>query len=487
MSIRSLLLYLPSNIYMATSGVGGGGVRGRKRRSPNGLGGYDTILQKLVCPAVYQRETFMFLYDFYMCRASTSPTTSSVLRTLGLPSSNDHIAAHFMLDNTSTTEDSPPPAIPIEQLLEYRYEDERYETSMELEARLRSFPTCRIFHERLTSYRIMSYERTLQTITIVMEVAVDVLFRQCRLYLLQEKEDTTTAQCIGGILLTESLRLSYHDVGRMFVGAWRDYVMQSRFGRYPPREIILKVHREPVGINVVTYYRERLLIDQITNDDIVLDYYAFECEEIKKGTNLSRLTQSMQQLELGEHVNPRYVSIFRALYKRMIVEPLQFLHIQSEYTSAVIPAASSSTPPPSDGVGDDSSKRGRKRRDPERIRQMFAEEKRKRALWYRQQQQQYIEDQQRQEEEENQQMLDEILSSLQQTLSSSSSSTTSNTSTTPTTTTTTTSTMIGGGGCGRYRKHIENCLAEPPPPPKRRHRRTTKNTTMTMMLANIKL
>ena len=461
---------------MATRGGGGGvGVRGRKRRSPNGLGGYDTILQKLVCPAVYQKETFMFLYDFFMCRASTSPPTSP-MRTLCLPSSNDYIAAHFMLlDNATTTNDEspPPPAIPIEQLLEYRYEDDRYETSMELEARLRSFPTCRIIRERLTSYRIMSYERTLQTITIVMEVTVDVLFRQCRLYLLQEKEDKT-AQCRGGILLTESLRLSYHDVGRMFVGAWRDYVMQSRFGRYHPREISLKVLREPVGINVVTYYRERLGIDQVTNDNIVLDYYAFECEEIKKGTNLSRLTQSMQQLELGEHVNPRYVSIFRALYTRMIVEPLQFLRIQSEYTAAVLPASSEG------GVGDDSSsKRGRKRRDPDKIRQLFEEEKRKRALWYRQQQQQYIEDQQRQEEDENQQMLDDILSSLQQTLTSSSSS--SSTIATPSTTTTTTTT---GGGCGRYRKNIENCLSEPPPP---KRRRTTKNATMTMMLANIKL
>ena len=474
---------------MATTG---GGVRGRKRRSPNGLGGYDTILQKLVCPAVYQKETFMFLYDFYMCRA---------MRTVGLPSSNDHIAAHFMLDNTAittTTTDDSPPAIPIEQLLEYRYEDERYETSMELEARLRSFPTCRIIHERLTSYRIMSYERTLQTITIVMEVAVDVLFRQCRLYLLQEKTDTTAAQCSGGILLTESLRLSYHDVGRMFVGAWRDYVMQSRFGRYHPREIILNVHREPVGnTNVVTYYRERLGIDQIPNEDILLDYYAFEFEEIKKGTNLSRLTQSMQQLELGEHVNPRYVSIFRALYRRMILEPLQFLRIQSEYTAAVL-QASSLTSTSSEGLGgDDTSKRGRKRRDPDRIRQLFAEEKRKRALWYRQQQQQYIEDQQRQEEDENQQMLDDILSSLQQTLSSSSSSSvsppfsssssTTTTTTTTTTTVTSTTTMTTGGGCGRYRKNIENCLSEPPPPPKRRRRRTTKNTTMMMMLANIKV
>ena len=482
---------------MATCG-GGGGVRGRKRRSPNGLGGYDTILQKLVCPAVYQKETFMFLYDFFMCRASTSPSASAAtMRTLGLPSSNEYIAAHFMLPNNGT-EESPPPAIPIEQLLEYRYEDDRYETSMELEARLRSFPTCRIIHERLTSYRLMSYERTLQTITIVMEVAVDVLFRQCRLYLLQqEKEDNTAApRCMGGILLTESLRLSYHDVGRMFVGAWRDYVMQSRFGRCHPREISLQVLREPVGTNVVTYYRERLGIEQISNDDILLDYYAFQCEEIKKGTNLSRLTLSMQQLELGEHVNPRYVSIFRALYKRLILEPLQFLRIQSEYTSAVLP------PPPKSssasdglvgvGVDESSSKRGRKRRDPERIRQLFAEEKRKRALWYRQQQQQqYIEDQQRQENDENQQMLDEILSSLTETIeiSSSMSTTTTIPPSTSTTTTTTMMTTAGGGGCGRYRKNIENCLSEPPPtPPKRqRRRRTTKNTMMTMMLANIKL
>ena len=482
---------------MATcSGGGGGGVRGRKRRSPNGLGGYETILQKLVCPAVYQKETFMFLYDFFMCRASTSPSASAAtMRTLGLPSSNDYIAAHFMLPNNAT-EESPPPAIPIEQLLEYRYEDDRYETSMELEARLRSFPTCRIIHERLTSYRIMSYERTLQTITIVMEVAVDVLFRQCRLYLLQqEKEDNTAApRCMGGILLTESLRLSYHDVGRMFVGAWRDYVMQSRFGRCHPREISLKVLREPIGTNVVTYYRERLGIEQISNDDILLDYYAFQCEEIKKGTNLSRLTLSMQQLELGEHVNPRYVSIFRALYKRMILEPLQFLRIQSEYTSAVLPpplkSSSASDGLVGVGVDESSSKRGRKRRDPERIRQLFAEEKRKRALWYRQQQQQYIEDQQRQENDENQQMLDEILSSLTETIEISSSMSTTTTippSTNTTTTTTMTTTAGGGGGCGRYRKNIENCLSEPPPTPPKRRRRTTKNTMMTMMLANIKL
>ena len=338
----------------------------------------------------------MFLYDFFMCRASTSPPTS--VRPLQLPSSNDYIATHFTLlppssiTSTTTDDDATPPPIPIEQLTEYRYEDGRYETCMEVEARLRSFPNCRIIHERLTSYRIMSYERTLKTITIVMEVSVDVLFRQCRLYLLQEKDDKI-AQCVGGVLLTESMRLSYHDVGRMFVGAWRDYVMQSRYGRYHPHQIVLKLHREPVGINVVTYYKEKLGIQDIISDDVVLDYYAFQCEEIKKGTNLSRLTQSMHQLELGEHVNPRYVSVFRTLYKRMIVEPLQYLRLQNEYTSVVLP--SSSVEDSSNELSSSSSsKRGRKRRDPDKISQLFAEEKRKRALWYRQQQQQYIEEQQ---------------------------------------------------------------------------------------------
>ena len=468
---------------MATGG-GGGGVRGRKRRSPHGLGGHDTILQRLVCPAVYQKETFMFLYDFFMCRASTSPPTS--VRPLQLPSSNDYIATHFTLSPpsiTSTTDDdATPPAIPIEQLTEYRYEDGRYETCMEVEARLRSFPNCRIIHERLTSYRIMSYERTLKTITIVMEVAVDVLFRQCRLYLLQEKDDKM-AQCVVGVLLTESMRLSYHDVGRMFVGAWRDYVMQSRYGRYHPHQIVLKLHREPVGINVVTYYKERLGIQDIINDDVVLDYYAFECEEIKKGTNLSRLTQSMHQLELGEHVNPRYVSVFRDLYKRMIVEPLQYLRLQNEYTSAVLPVEDSSS------SNEVSSKRGRKRRDPDKISQLFAEEKRKRALWYRQQQQLYIEEQQRQEEEENQQMLDDILSSLQIPITTAvSSSSIVPASPSPPPPLPLVSSEGGGTGYGQYRKNIENCSPSPaaPPPKKRRHRRT-KNTTMAMMLANIKL
>ena len=127
---------------------------------------------------------------------------------------------------------------------------------------------------------------------------------------------------------------------------------------------------------MVSYYKERLGIDEIITDDVVLDYYAFECEEIKKGTNLSRLTQSMQQVELGEHVHPRYVSIFRTLYRQLIVEPLQFLRLQNEYTSAVLPT----TPAEESESLLLSSKRGRKRIDPDRTTQLFAEEKRKRAL-----------------------------------------------------------------------------------------------------------
>ena len=158
--------------------------------------------------------------------------------------------------------------------------------------------------------------------------------------------------------------------------------------------------------------------------------------------------------------------------KRMIVEPLQFLCLQTEYTSAVLPSS------PAEDRSSDSllvSKRGRKRRDPERISQMFAEEKRKRALWYRQQQHQYIQDQQRQEEEDNQRMLDDILSSLQIPITVSP----------PTVPPSPAPSSNREGGYGQYRKNIENCPFSPPPPRKRRRR--TKTNTMRMMLANIKL
>ena len=171
-------------------------------------------------------------------------------------------------------------------------------------------------------------------------------------------------------------------------------------------------------------------------------------------------------------MNPFCVSIFRTLYRRLIVELLQFLRLQHEYTSAVLPTSTVAEE-------SESSKRGRKRRDPDRIGQLFTEEKRKRALWYRQQQQQYLQQQQQQEEEENQ-MLDDILSSLQTTIDVSPS-----TATIPPSTHTSTG---AAGGYGQYRKNIENCCssatdASPSPPPttddsKPKRRRRTRDTTM---------
>ena len=56
--------------------------RGRKYHSGGGAHGglaggvgtscHDKLPQQLTCPAVYQKEKFMFLCDFFMCRARTS-------------------------------------------------------------------------------------------------------------------------------------------------------------------------------------------------------------------------------------------------------------------------------------------------------------------------------------------------------------------------------------------------------------------------------
>ena len=111
--------------------TGGDGVRGRKRHSPHGRGGMTQFCRDSSVQLCTRKKLLCF-YMTFLCRASTSPPTS--VHPLQLPSSNDHIAAHFMLliDTDSTTTD--PPAIPVEQLLEYQYEDGRCETCMELEA-----------------------------------------------------------------------------------------------------------------------------------------------------------------------------------------------------------------------------------------------------------------------------------------------------------------------------------------------------------------
>ena len=197
-------------------------------RAPTAVFTQDTILQRLTCPAKYQYETFMFLYDFFMCRASTSPLSqqeqqyqqrqqSSLLQ---LPSTNTYISNIISStsqtggnSNSTTTsdDDDDDVPIPVDELKEYQYEDHRYETSAELESKLRTFPRCRIIHEQLSVYPIMSYERTVRTITIVMEISVQILFRQCHLFLLQNRHHQHSnkggggggggSSCGGGVLM----------------------------------------------------------------------------------------------------------------------------------------------------------------------------------------------------------------------------------------------------------------------------------------------
>ena len=383
---------------------------GSSSRAPTAVFTQDTILQRLTCPAKYQYETFMFWYDFFMCRASTSPLQHQQQQSsssLQLPSSNTYISniissTSQATGGESTTDDEDVP-IPVDELKEYRYEDHRYETSAELESKLRTFPRCRIVHEQLSVYPIMSYERTVRTITIVMEISVQILFRQCHLFLLQNGHHQHSGNREGGnscgsvliALPPSSIRLSHRDVGRMFVEAWRNYVLQHKYGKSYPHTITLQCcHRHSGGsLDVIPYCKEQLDIHTFHTDEIILDYYSFEVDEIKKGTNLSRLTQSMKQLELGEHVNPTYVPLFSRLYNKIVVQSQRYLLLANEFTLTNQQQQQST-----EGGGEQQlqqqKKRGRKRRDPETIARLYEHETQLRSKWYDQHQQQQQQDQQ---------------------------------------------------------------------------------------------
>ena len=379
---------------------------GSSSRAPTAVFTQDTILQRLTCPAKYQYETFMFLYDFFMCRASTSPLQRQQQQSsssLQLPSTNTYISniiSSTFQTATSTTDDDEDVPIPVDELKEYRYEDHRYETSAELESKLRTFPRCRIVHEQLSVYPIMSYERTVRTITIVMEISVQILFRQCHLFLLQNghhqhsSSDRGGGNSCGSVLMAlppSSIRLSHRDVGRMFVEAWRNYVLQHKYGKSYPHTITLQCcHRHSGGsLDVIPYCKEQLDIHTFHTDEIILDYYSFEVDEIKKGTNLSRLTQSMKQLELGEHVNPTYVPLFSRLYNKIVVQSQRYLLLANEFTLTNQQQQQST-----EGGGGEQKKRGRKRRDPETIARLYEHETQLRSKWYDQQQQQQQSEQQ---------------------------------------------------------------------------------------------
>ena len=402
--------------------VGGGEGKKRGRKRPNSKsnststnGGtllegtsaftHDTILQRITCPARYQYETFIFLYDFFMCRASTSPLSHT--SSLQLPSTNTYISntmssmARVIGQKSNSNSDDDDMPIPVNELKEYRYEDHRYETSAELDSILRTFPRCRIIHEQLSVYHIMSYERTVRTITIVMKISVQILFRQFHLFLLQNKHHqhhhssgNNSNGNDGGVLMAlppSSIQLSHRDIGRMFVEVWRNYVLQYKYGGSYPKTIALTCCHHGGSIDVLTYCKEKLDIHTIHTDDIILDFYSFEVDEIKKGTNLSRLTQSMKQLELGKHVSPTYVLLFSTLYNKIVVQSQKYLQLANEFTMTNQQQQHQSSYD-NDQCGDSGQhqkKCGRKRRDPETIARLYEQETQLRSKWYEQQQQQH--------------------------------------------------------------------------------------------------
>ena len=229
-----------------------------------------TLLQKLVCPARYQYYLFTFLYDFFITKY------------------NDDVGGGYELPRTTRKMLSPGAidecregGIPLDELQEYEGE-----TDGDVEYRLKHFPLCRYVAEQVSSYRIMSYERTLRTITVILEINIDVLFRQCHLFLCT---DGRTRQLYTSP--STSLRLSSRDVGRIFVEAWRDYTMQCYYGNSYPKQLRMSLVSPSAyeEFNIVDYYRQYLNIECIVSDDMILDFYACESEDVKKGTNVSRL------------------------------------------------------------------------------------------------------------------------------------------------------------------------------------------------------
>ena len=254
----------------------------------------------------------------------------------------------------------------------------------------------------------MSYERTLRTITVILEINIDVLFRQCHLFLCTDgrTKQLYTSPCT-------SLRISNRDVGRIFVEARRDYTMQCYYGNSYPTQLRMSLVSPSAyeEFNIVDYYRKYLSIDCIVSDDMILDFYAFESEDVKKGTNVSRLINTLRQLEIGDHVYPGYVSIFRMMYTSYIEEPLKFLKLQYDYKTLVTASSAVVVTPRDDKTATTSAqqgkrRRGRKRRNPTKSIDDYGQEQIRRQMWY---EKQYTRQMQQQDVDI---MLDSILQSL---------------------------------------------------------------------------
>ena len=171
-------------------------------------------------------------------------------------------------------------AVLLGEIRNTRTEDDgtvRLETNKELIYRLGRFLLCRPVMEEIDSFLLMCHGRILKTITIIMEVNVDLLYRQCHMFLLQtERKDGGDGG--GGV---GSMKLSNEEVGRMFVEAWRDYVLHAYYRSTYPQHIVLC--RVPMMVpNLIDYYEREFAISRIKSEDVILDYYSFVCEEIKK-------------------------------------------------------------------------------------------------------------------------------------------------------------------------------------------------------------
>ena len=330
-----------------------------------------TLLQKLVCPARYQQYLFTFLYDFFITKYNYDAGGG-----YELPRTTRRVLSPGAIDECREG------GIPLDELREYVDE-----TDGDVEYRLKQFPLCRYVAEQVSSYKIMSYERTLRTIMVILEINIDVLYRQCHLFLCT---DGRTRQLYTSP--STSLWLSNRDVGRIFVEAWRDYTMQCYYGKSYPKQLRMSLVSPSAyeEFNIVDYYRQHLNIDCIVSDDMILDFYAFESEDVKKGTNGSRLINTLRQLEIGDHVYPGYVSVFRVMYTSYIEEPLKFLKLQYEYNTLVVTASSTVTPGTAmmttmtttvshEGI---TRRRGRKRKNPTKIIDDYGHQQLRRQLWY---------------------------------------------------------------------------------------------------------
>ena len=400
----------------------------------------------------------MFLYDFFITNYRPDGGVYDASGGLQLPSTACNL---FMTDECVSKNGG----IPIDELREYAGE-----TDSDVEYRLKRFPVCRYVADQISSYKVMSYEQTLRTITVILEINIDVMFRQCHLFLCtndRTKQLYTTP--------FTSLRVSTKDVGRMFVEVWRDYTLQCCYGRTYPTylRMFLESYTSTSGFNIVDYYRDYLTIDGVVSDDMIFDFYAFESDDVKKGTNVSRLIGTLRQLEIGDHVCPGYMPVFKTMYSSYIDEALKFLKLQHDYRSIVVVDVAMTTTTMDSAAAPAERRQGRKRRNPSKIIDEYGKEHTRRQMWYnkhdecrqqqqRQQQQQYNDD----DDYDIDNMLNRILQSIDSTTAAVAAADLESAAA---------SSVYGSGKC---KKDISHCCppSSPSPPlPPPGHRRSRKS------------